>query len=305
MIYKITTNSAPIKVQPLSNAEIVNRMDINTQIDVIEIVDRWAAFIYDDNICYISNIYIKKVDTEECKFVETEDTQMEEEDINTIEKIDNSSREAKSIVVRYIDNNSSQDIISPIVYNDTNLDSNVYEAVEIFGYNVLGDSTQEVVILSDYSDLEIVFKYEKILGKITIQYIDYDNQVEISPAVIYENLDLNSYTLNSKYIPGYFNIEYSYYEVDLDKYNTEKNIQFNYKKILGKITVKYVDIISREEIIPPTVINDIEPDKYIYSAKELPGYKVVGLDSKSINIDDTLTNCEIYFEYRLWDVKNE
>lgn len=282
MIYKVTTNSAPIKKQPTSNSEIVGRLDRNVQIDIIGIENRWASFIYEDNTCYISSMYIKK---EEKKQVEK--NVLEE---NIVEEKEEEEKEALEKVV--VEEKEEKEVP----------DKNVVEEKE---EEKVGDNTQIGSIKDESADTDILSKHEIISGKVNIKYVDYDDKSEILPEVKYEMLDLNNYIFNAKYIPGYFNVEYSYAEIELDKNAPEQNIEFYYKKRLGKINIKYIDIATREEIAKPTNISEVKFDSYVYTAQEVAGYNVVGPNSKSIKIDETLVNYNAYFEYEKSDVEKE
>lgn len=253
MIYKITTNSAPIKSKPLADAAIMGRFEIGTMIEVIEVSKKWATIVYEGNESYVSTMYIKVVE-EDAVIIEpmeaSEPIEKEEELVEPIEKVE-------EVVVK---EEEPVEVVKPV--------EKVEEAV-------------------------------KLIGRVTIKYIDYDDKVEMNPQRVYNDLDLNTYVFGAKAITGYFNVGSCYEEITLNENEYEKNVTFYYKKRLGSVTVRHIDFITRKEIEPCEVFKNLVFDDYIYSSKVISGYDVLGDNTKIVSIDDTLTNCEVYFEYVL------
>ena len=62
--------------------------------------------------------------------------------------------------------------------------------------------------------------------------------------------------------------------VDIDENQLHILITFTYNKLLGTITVKYVDAATGEEIADPEVMTNLEFGTYEIKPKEIKGYKL-------------------------------
>lgn len=257
MIYKITTNSAPVKSKPVADAPIMGRLEISTMIEVIEVSKKWATIIYEGNESYVSTMYIKLV----------------EDETQVIEPIK----------------------ISEIAKKEDEVVEKVEEPVEV------SEPVEKVeeIIVKEEAPVQKIEESVKLIGSVTIKYIDYDDKVEMNPDRVYNDLDLNTYVFGAKAITGYFNVGSCYEEITLNENEYEKNITFYYKKRFGSVTVRHIDFDSKKEIEPCEVYKNLVFDEYIYSSKVIDGYHVLGDSTKIVSIDDTLTNCEVYFEYVL------
>lgn len=67
----------------------------------------------------------------------------------------------------------------------------------------LEDGKINVEITKERLEIHIVFEYDKILGSITVRYIDKNTGEEIAEPTIMENLPLGTYEIAPKKISGY------------------------------------------------------------------------------------------------------
>lgn len=202
-----------------------------------------------------------------------------------------------SITINYIDKNVNTDIYEPKVIENLSLGTYTYGAINISGY-VLSDNEIKTVTITETSpNATITFKYEEILGTVTIRYIDNSSYTELSEADTFTDLKLGTYSYNYKNIPGYSLANDSTQTVELTDDNHDVEIEFKYNELLGSITIKYIDSSSLNEIETATVISNLSLGTYSYSAKSFEGYEIIGDSSQSITLNDSNLNAIISFNY--------
>ena len=202
-----------------------------------------------------------------------------------------------SITIKYIDKNVNTDIYEPKVIENLSLGTYTYGAINISGY-VLSDNEIKTVTITETSpNATITFKYEEILGTVTIRYIDNSSYTELSEADTFTDLKLGTYSYNYKNIPGYSLANDSTQTVELTDDNHDVEIEFKYNELLGSITIKYIDSSSLNEIETATVISNLSLGTYSYSAKSFEGYEIIGDSSQSITLNDSNLNAIISFNY--------
>lgn len=202
-----------------------------------------------------------------------------------------------SIAINYIDKNVNTDIYEPKVIENLSLGTYIYGAINISGY-VLSDNEIKTVTITETSpNATITFKYEEILGTVTIRYIDNSSYTELSEADTFTDLKLGTYSYNYKNIPGYSLANDSTQTVELTDDNHDVEIEFKYNELLGSITIKYIDSSSLNEIETATVISNLSLGTYSYSAKSFEGYEIIGDSSQSITLNDSNLNAIISFNY--------
>ena len=190
-----------------------------------------------------------------------------------------------TVTIRYIDNSSYTELSEADTFTDLKLGTYSYNYKNIPGYSLANDSTQTVELTDDNHDVEIEFKYNELLGSVTIKYIDSSSLNEIGPATVISNLSLGTYSYTAKSFEGYEVIGDSSQSVTLNDSNLNPIIFFNYSRISGNITIQYLDSSTLSEIAPSTTINNIALGSYTYDAIYIDNYEIDG-DS---NISTTLT----------------
>lgn len=204
-----------------------------------------------------------------------------------------------TITIEYIDINVNTDIYQPKTIENLSLGTYTYGAINISGY-ILSDNEIKTVTITEASpNATITFKYEEILGTVTIRYIDNSSSSELSEADTFTDLKLGNYSYTYKDIPGYSLSSNSTQIVELTEDNHNVDIEFKYNKLLGSVTIKYIDSSSLNEIGPATVISNLSLGTYSYTAKSFEGYKIIGDSTQSVTLNDTNINPIISFNYSM------
>lgn len=86
---------------------------------------------------------------------------------------------------------------------------------------------------------------------------------------------------------------------DLEKIKVEESIK------TGSITVKYLDSLTKEEILSADYLENLELKTYSYTAKDIDGYTLDGDKTQSITITESNPNKIIQFLYNKKEETNE
>lgn len=202
-----------------------------------------------------------------------------------------------SVVIKYLSNLNSDELLPSETINNLKLGEYTYKAKFISGYAILNSSTQTVTLTSSNPNVEITFKYTKLYGSVTIKYIDETSEKSVANNDQYSNLEFGSYSYNSKSIPGYKLISSNTQIVIIDDTNLNQVVTFKYSKILGNITIKYLDKDSLSELSGDNVLTNIELGSYTFDAIHISNYSVYGDLSKTIILTDDNPNAKIEFLY--------
>ena len=202
-----------------------------------------------------------------------------------------------SIIIKYVDITTNTDIYESKTIENLSLGTYTYGSINISAYMLSDDKTKTVTITESSPSETITFKYTKILGTVTVKYIDNSSSTELLPADTFTDLKLGNYSYNSKDISGYTITNDSTQTIELtdDNYNIE--IEFKYNKLFGSVTIKYLDSSSLKEIDSATVISNLSLGTYSYTAKSFEGYEVIGESSTSTTLTTTEPNQTISFKY--------
>lgn len=210
-----------------------------------------------------------------------------------------------TVTIRYIDNSSSSELSEADTFTDLKLGTYSYNYKNIPGYSLANDSTQTVELTDDNHDVEIEFKYNELLGSITIKYIDSSSLNEIETANVISNLSLGTYSYSAKSFEGYEIIGDSSQSVTLNDSNLNAIISFNYSRISGSITIEYLDSSTLSEISSSTIINNIALGSYIYDAIYIDNYEIDGDSSISIVLTVSNPNQTISFKYNKIEIPDD
>lgn len=202
-----------------------------------------------------------------------------------------------SVVIKYLSNLNSDKLLPSETINNLKLGEYTYTAKFISGYATLNSSTQTVTLTSSNPNVEITFKYTKLYGSVTIKYIDENSEKSVANNDQYSNLEFGSYSYNSKSISGYKLINSNTQTVIIDDTNLNQVVTFKYSKILGNITIKYLDKDSLSELSGDNVLTNIELGSYTFDAIHISNYSVYGDVSKTIILTDDNPNAKIEFLY--------
>ena len=329
-LYEVSSLIALVMNKPNMFSQVLGILNKDDQIDVISISKSWAYFKYNNINAYVKKGNLKILNTEPIeskgsvtlKYTETinnlnlgkysyearviynyklqsnstQSVNLTEEDPDQV-IIFYYNKILGSIAINYIDKNVNTDIYEPKVIENLSLGTYTYGAINISGY-VLSDNEIKTVTITETSpNATITFKYEEILGTVTIRYIDNSSYTELSEADTFTDLKLGTYSYNYKNIPGYSLANDSTQTVELTDDNHDVEIEFKYNELLGSITIKYIDSSSLNEIETATVISNLSLGTYSYSAKSFEGYEIIGDSSQSITLNDSNLNAIISFNY--------
>ncbi|WP_289129960.1 collagen binding domain-containing protein, partial [uncultured Clostridium sp.] len=210
-----------------------------------------------------------------------------------------------TVTIKYIDNSFSTELSEADTFTDLKLGTYSYTYKNIPGYSLANDSTQIVELTDDNHDVEIEFKYNKLLGSVTIKYIDSSSLNEIGTATVISNLSLGTYSYTAKSFEGYEVIGDSRQSITLNDSNLNPIISFNYSRISGSITIEYLDSSTLSEIAPSTTISNIALGSYTYDAIYIDNYEILNDSSISITLTTTNPNQIISFKYNKIEIPND
>lgn len=202
-----------------------------------------------------------------------------------------------SVIVKYINNSSSSELLSQETFNNLKLGSYTYAAKYISGYSLINDSTQTVILNVEDPNVEVIFRYAELLGSITIKYIDASSSKELEPVTVVSDLHLGTYSYEAKSFEGYNLNDEARKSVTLSDTNLNVVVTFPYSKILGSVTIHYINETSLTEISSSKVIDKLELGSYSYEAVSIDGYNVIGDTTKTVILTSTNPNQVINFSY--------
>lgn len=200
------------------------------------------------------------------------------------------------MTIKYIDSSSSKELEPSTVISNLFLGTYSYTAKSFEGYNLSDESTKSVTLSDTNLDAIVTFSYSKILGSVTIKYIDKSSSVEISPSKVIDKLELGSYSYNAISIDGYSISGDTTKSVILTSTNPNQVITFNYDKILGEVTIRYVEEGTDIDISERTIYQNLELGAYKYTAKSIDGYNV-DMPEQSVTLTSTTPKATIIFSY--------
>lgn len=150
------------------------------------------------------------------------------------------------------------------------------------------------------SSLKVVQTVVK--GSIAVKYLDADSKVEISSSEVYSDLTLGDYSFSAKDIPNYSLISNESITVTLTASTPNANVIFEYKRILGEVTIRYIDSSTNEDITDSYLYENLELGEYTYSAKDISNYSLVSDKNITVNLTNENPNATITFKYILVEV---
>lgn len=254
-------------------SSILAKLSKGTQIEVISISNNWAYFIYNGKDAYIKCSSIKKVETSILG----------------------------TITIKYINLDTEEEISESSIYSNLELKSYTYEAKSIDGYTLSDESTKTITLTKDNPNQSITFYYKKdiIYGTITIKYLNADTKEPIIDDEVYNNLELGDYTYTAKDITNYTLSSSQSVTVNLTENNTTDTIIFEYKEILGQVTIKYLDIDTNTELTNNDIYDNLPLGTYSYEAKAIDNYNLNSNTTQSVTLTETDPDQTIIFEYKL------
>ena len=271
-LYEITTTNAFVMKKPDDLSQVLGILNKGVQIDILNIINDWGYFKYNNQDAYIRKNNLKVI---------------------TTTPIENKG----SLIIKYLDINTNEEVYCSEILNNIAFGTYTYEIKNIYGYKSISETSQSITLIEDTPNQSITFYYEKILGSITIKYIDNITNEEIYDSSIINNLSLGSYTYSAIEITNYSLVDDTNKTVTLteSQYNTE--INFIYKRIVGKVAINYVLQNTGESIVNPTIISSIPLGNYTYYAIDIAGYTIADCNFQTVTLDTSNYDISIAFKY--------
>lgn len=271
-LYEVSSLIALVMNKPNMFSQVLGILNKDDQIDVISISKSWAYFKYNNINAYVKKGNLKMLNTEPI--------------------------ESKgSVTLKYIDITTNNEIYPSETINNLNLGKYSYEARVIYNYKLQSNSTQSVNLTEEDPDQVIIFYYNKILGSITIKYIDKNVNTDIYEPKVIENLSLGTYTYGAINISGYVLSDNEIKTVTITETSPNATITFKYAEILGTVTIKYIDNSSYAELSEADTFTDLKLGTYSYNYKNIPGYSLANDSTQTVELTDDNHDVEIEFKY--------
>ena len=146
--------------------------------------------------------------------------------------------------------------------------------------------------------VEVNYYYERKLGTLTVKYLDYDSNIELSPT---ERTNVKwglSYQTTSKTIPNYYVFRIVGNESGTVE-GDETEVIYYYKRSEGTVTVRYVDETTNGAIADNITIQHYYGDTYTTEQKVIPNYEFVRVQGIPTGV--FTGNITIIYYYRLKD----
>lgn len=271
-LYEVSSLIALVMNKPNMFSQVLGILNKGNQIDVISISKSWAYFKY-NNI----NAYVKKGNL---KILNTEPIESK-----------------GSVTLKYIDITTNNEIYPSETINNLNLGKYSYEARVLYNYKLQSNSTQSVNLTEEDPNQVIIFYYNKILGSITIKYIDKNVNTDIYEPKVIENLSLGTYTYGAINISGYVLSDNEIKTVTITETSPNATITFKYAEILGTVTIRYIDNSSYTELSEADTFTDLKLGNYSYTYKDIPGYSLASDSTQTVELTDDNHDVEIEFKY--------
>lgn len=271
-LYEVSSLIALIMNRPNAFSQVIGILNRGNTIDVISISGSYAYFKYNN-----ADAYVKK---------------------NNLKIVNTQPIEVKgSVIIKYLDINTQNEVYASETINNLTLGTYKYDAKIIYGYKIENSSSQSVTLTESDANQTIIFYYSKILGTVTINYIDENTNASIYQSTVIENLTLGTYTYGSISISGYSLNDNATKSATLTETDPKATITFKYKEILGSVVVKYINNSSSSNLLPQENFNNLKLGTYTYSSKYISGYSLVGNSIETVTLTDTIPNAEVIFKY--------
>ena len=271
-LYKVSSLIALVMNKPNMFSQVLGILNKGDQIDVISISKSWAYFKYNNINAYVKKGNLKMLNTEPI--------------------------ESKgSVTLKYIDITTNNEIYPSETINNLNLGKYSYEAKVLYNYKLQSNSTQSVNLTEEDPDQVIIFYYNKILGSITIKYIDKNVNTDIYEPKVIENLSLGTYTYGAINISGYVLSDNEIKTVTITETSPSATITFKYAEILGTVTIRYIDNSSSSELSEADTFTDLKLGNYSYTYKDIPCYSLASDSTQTVELTDDNYDVEIEFKY--------
>lgn len=227
-LYEVKSNFVLVYENASFASNILGKLPKGAQIEVLGFTNQWVCFIFNGNEAYIRKSSIKLLTTTTTK--------------------------TGSVTIKYL-NVDNNEISTSDIYNNLQFGTYTYQAKAISGYTANSPTSQSVTLDESNTIQTITFFYEKILGKVAVEYINAYTNEKLLDSEIYENLELGSYNYNAKTINDYSLVSEQTISVTLTETNLDVSIVFEYKPSIDA-DINEVPYIATRYVTPTFDIND-------------------------------------------------
>ena len=197
------------------------------------------------------------------------------------------------VITKYIDQVTKEEIAASKSQTGLENDDYTTTAEVVNGYelvvtpdNAKGKMTPE--------QITVTYEYRK-QSNVTVKYVDENTGKELLGQVTTTYKQGDPYTTEKKAIDGYtYTKDTGNVSGTVERENIE--VVYYYKRNT-KVVVKYIDEVTKEEIIDSVEITGLEKDPYETEEKEKAGYELVGVDGNTTG-KMTVDPIEVTYKYR-------
>ena len=293
--YVVISNFVIVRSETSMFGMIIGKLSKGDEIQVTKVENDKAYFIYNNKKAYVSLSSINEV----------------------VKKGD--------LTIEYVDYDSGKSIAKSIVYSSIDLKTYTYNALPIEGYLVFEEEVKSISLTYDCPKKTLTFYYKKDLiknspssspnnvakdlpddiiieppstGNLSINYLDVDTNVKLLPTSSTNDLKFKNYVCNAVDIAGYEICGNNKYYVSINANNIDNNINFYYKKIYGRVSIRYVDCDTNLDLVSPNILCDLDLKSYSFLPVNIPSYKPIGSAFRVITITKDHRDFDIIFKYQ-------
>ena len=202
-------------------------------------------------------------------------------------------KNSAGVVTKHIDTVTKKEIAKSTTQTGLENEEYTTSPATIDGY-VLEITPANATGKFSTSEIVVTYEYRK-QSKVIVKYVDENTGAEIADKVSTTYKQEQNYTTEKKAIDGYkYTKDTGNVAGTVERENIE--VVYYYKKNT-KVVVKYIDEVTKEEIIDSVEIIGLEKDPYETEEKEKAGYELVGVDGNTTG-KMTVNTIEVTYKYR-------
>ena len=201
------------------------------------------------------------------------------------------------VTVRYVDQDGNDLADNEVLTGQT---STGYQTEEkeipnwIF-VRVVGNTSGEF----GKEEQEVIYYYEKQMGKVTVRYVDQDGN-DLADNEVLTGQTSTGYQTEEKEIPNWIFVRVVG-NTSGEFGKEEQEVIYYYEKQMGKVTVRYVDK-DGNDLLESEVLTGQTSTEYNTEVKEIKGYKLVSIEGNETG-EFTLEENIVVYVYELEEVK--
>ena len=207
-------------------------------------------------------------------------------------------KQGGKVTVHYYIDGTTQELAKDIIlsgkltekYNTEALNIDNWVLVRVVG-NTSGEFTEE--------EQEVIYYYEKQMGKVTVRYVDQDGN-DLAESEVLTGQTSTKYETEEKEIPNWIFVKVVG-NTSGEFTKEDQKVIYYYEKQMGKVTVRYVDQ-DGNDLADSEVLTGQTSTEYNTEAKEIKGYKLVSIEGNETG-EFTLEETVVVYVYELEEVK--